>query len=493
LTDVTLASERSFVILPDPSATEGEAVYRSTDPVARPAAVLAIASAATFVAFLDVTIVNIAFPDLERDFSGASLSLLSWVVAAYGIAFAATLAPAGRLADVLGLRRLFLIGFGTFIAASAACALAPTVGVLIAVRAVQGIGAAMMIPAGLGLILSVTPPERRAAAIGVWGGVTSIAAIAGPVVGGVLVDAFDWRAVFAVNIPIGILVLAAAPTLLPSSPARDRRLPDLTGTVALAAAFAAIAVALTQAGDWGWLDSRTVGFAGAGLLLLAASVRRAAGRPAPALQVDLWTTRNFAVANVALLLWGAVLFSWLLSGVLFLTSIWGYSIVEAGLAVSPGALTSAIAAVAAGRLIDRRGARELVVASALLLAADAVWIAAASTSDPNFLGLWLPAGILCGIPFGIVSVGLTSAAVRSLPPESFAAGTGMTMTARQLGGAFGVALMASILEAAGPGIGGFHSVFLFCAAGSVLTSLVALRLGRAPAPVTAAVTAEVSG
>jgi EmrB/QacA subfamily drug resistance transporter len=433
-----------------------------------------------------VTIVNIAFPDLERDFSGASLSLLSWVVAAYGISFAATLTPAGRLADVLGLRNLFLIGFTTFIVASAGCALAPSVGVLIAIRALQGVGAAMMIPAGLGLILSVTPPERRAAAIGVWGGVTSIAAIAGPTVGGLLVDAFDWRAVFAVNVPIGIAVLAVAPSRLPSLPPGDRRLPDLLGTVALAVAFASIAVALTQAGEWGWLDGRTLGFAGAGLLVLAASVRRAAGRPAPALRVDLWRSRSFAVANAALLIWGAVLFSWLLSGVLFLTSIWGYSIVEAGLAVSPGALTSAIAAVAAGRLIDRRGARELVGAGALLLAADAVWIAAATTTEPNFLGLWLPAGILCGIPFGVVSVGLTSVAVRSLPPEVFAAGTGMTMTARQLGGAFGVALMASILEAAGPGIGGFHTVFFACAAGSVLTAAISLRLRRATAPVATA-------
>ena len=465
-------------------------MYRSADVPDRTdtkaSTVLAIASAATFVAFLDVTIVNIAFPDLQRDFSEASLSLLSWVVAAYGIAFAATLTPAGRLADVLGLRNLFLLGFATFIAASAGCALAPSVGVLIAIRAVQGVGAAMMIPAGLGLILSVTPPERRAAAIGIWGGVTSIAAIAGPTIGGVLVDAFDWRAVFAVNLPIGIAILALAPRRLPSPPPRDRRLPDLIGTVSLATAFAAIAVALTQAGEWGWLDTRTIGFAGAGLLLLAASVRRAVDRPAPALQVGLWRNRSFAVANFALLVWGAVLFSWLLSGVLFLTSIWGYSIVEAGLAVSPGALTSALAAVAAGRLIDRRGARELVAVAALLLAADAVWIAAATTSDPNFLGLWLPAGILCGIPFGVVSVGLTSAAVRSLPPASFAAGTGMTMTARQLGGAFGVALMASILEAAGPGIGGFHTVFLFCAAGSVLTGLAALRLGGVTASVAAA-------
>jgi EmrB/QacA subfamily drug resistance transporter len=472
-----------------------QATAAETRPATRPGPVLAIASAATFVAFLDVTIVNVAFPDLARDFSGASLSLLSWVVAAYGIAFAATLTPAGRLADVLGRRGLFLIGFATFVAASAGCALAPSVGWLIAIRVVQGVGAAMMIPAALGLILAVTPQERRAAAIGIWGGVTSIAAIAGPTVGGVLVDAFDWRAVFAVNVPIGIAVLVAAPRALPALEPGDRRLPDLAGTAVLASAFALIAVALTQAGEWGWGDARTLGFAGAGLVLLAGSVWRARSQPSPALQVDLWATRNFAVANLALLVWGASLFAWLLGGVLFLTSVWNYSILEAGFAVSPGALTSAIAAVAAGRVIDRRGAREVVVGGGLLLAAVGIWIAAAVTEEPNFLGLWLPAGILCGIPFGAVSVGLTSVAVRSLPPEQFAAGTGMTMTARQLGGAFGVAVMASILEAAGPGVGGFQAVYLFCAGAACLSAIAAFRMAPAEttAPATAAGAAEASG
>jgi EmrB/QacA subfamily drug resistance transporter len=444
-------------------------------PLASPNRVVAIACAATFLAFLDVTVVNIAFPDIERDFAGVSLSVLSWVVTAYAIVFAAALAPAGRLADVLGRKQVFLGGMGLFVAASAASALAPSVEALIATRAIQGIGAAFMIPAALGLILTAVPLEKRSAAIGMWGAATSIAAALGPAVGGVVVDLTDWRAVFAINIPIGVLVMWIAARELPATERGEQRLPDLPGTLLLTAGLAGIATSLAQAGEWGWGDTRTLALGGAGLAVLAYSLLRARNHAAPAIHVSLWRNRNFAVANLSVMLFGVLLFAWLLGGVIFLAEVWHYSLLQAGFAVTPGALTSAIAAVLAGRWIDRLGARVVVFAGALILAAVGAYLAAELTAERQFFELWLPSGMISGFGFGAVSVGTTTAAARALPPDKFAAGVGLNMTARQLGGAIGVALMASILTSV-TDIDGYRWVYAMCAAAGLATAFAGLAL-----------------
>jgi EmrB/QacA subfamily drug resistance transporter len=473
--------------------TDGSAGHTPEHDPALAKRVLAIASAATFVAFLDVTIVNVAFPSLHDDFSDSSLSLISWVVSAYAISFAALLTPAGRIADVVGRREIFLGGFALFIAASGLCAIAPSVEALIAMRVLQGAGAAMMIPAGLGLILAVTAPERRTAAIGAWGAATSLAAVAGPAVGGVLVEVSDWRAVFAVNVPIGLAVIAIGLRQLPSIEPVEHRLPDLLGTGLLIAGFSGIAVALTEAGEWGWGDTATLAFGLSGLALLALSLRRAASHPAPALAISLWRERDYAIANAAMLFFGAMLFAWLLVGILFLTGVWGYSVLEAGLASTPGAFTSAVAAAVAGRLTATRGPAVVVVTGAALLVVSGVWFLAVVDETPNFLGLWLPAGAVLGLGFGSISVGLTSAAAQALPPERFAAGVGLSMTARQLGGALGIAVLATILSSSDPGLPGMRAVYWFCIGATVVTALIAATLGRparAPAPGAASAPAE---
>jgi MFS family permease len=215
----------------------------------KPGLVLLIASVATFLDFLDVTVVNIAFPSLQTHFPHATLSELSWVVTAYAVVFAALLTPAGRLADVIGRKRVFLSGVAAFTLASAASAAAPSVAVLIASRAVQGGAAAVTIPAALGIVLAVTPAEKRTAAIGLWGASASISAIVGPTLGGLLVHAFDWRAVFLVNVPVGIVTVIAGIRLLPEVREGDRRLPDLLGTAVLAASLALLVVGVTKGTD----------------------------------------------------------------------------------------------------------------------------------------------------------------------------------------------------------------------------------------------------
>jgi EmrB/QacA subfamily drug resistance transporter len=464
---------------------------RPTRPAPRPGPAIAVASAATFVAFLDVTVVNVALPDLQRDFAGSSLVALSWVVAIYGVLFAALLTPAGRLADVVGRKAVFLAGFAGFTLTSALCALAPSVTVLIAMRALQGASAAFMIPAALGIVLAVSRPEKRAAAVGLWGATTSIAAATGPALGGVLINASSWRAVFLINVPIGLAVLYAAWRVLPSLKLGARQLPDMLGTLLLAAGFALVLVGLTETAQWGWLDVRTLACVVAGAAMLAVVVRRARTRPAPAIETSLWRNRTYAVASIGATLYGVALFAWMLACVLFVTSVWDYSIIEAGLAVTPGALSSAVAAVLAGRAVERRGPAPIVFAGALVFAASGLWCVLGIGETPQFLTFWLPLGIVGGIGIGAATVGLTAAAARALPPAQFASGTGLLMTARQLGGALGVAALATILQSSGSSIAGYRGVFAICAVASLLAAVSALWLRTATtSPATTTTTAE---
>jgi EmrB/QacA subfamily drug resistance transporter len=449
--------------------------------------VLLVASGATFMAFLDVTVVNVAFPDLRADFAGTALGDLSWVVSIYAVLFAALLTPAGRLADVVGRRRLFIAGLFGFTVASGLSAVAPDVALLVAARALQGAGAAAMIPAALGLVLVAAPPERRAAAVGLWGAAASLAAAAGPSLGGVLVDTWGWRAVFVINLPIGILLGWAAVRALPLDRPMQQRLPDAVGTLLVAAGIAAAVAGLTEGDQWGWSSASTIGAIGAGVVLVAAALARARRHPAPAVETELWRSRPFAVANLTSLLFGAAVFAWLLIGALFLTSVWHYSILETGLAVSPGALASAVAAVLVGKSATPRVQRAVVSAGAVLLALTGVWMYEALGTEPQFLALWLPGGILSGIAIGATLTALSTVAVASLPPAKFAAGTGMNLTARQFGGALGVAAIAGILGGF-PQTSEFLDVYLFCAIASATAAVSGLALlKRAERPVEVAV------
>jgi EmrB/QacA subfamily drug resistance transporter len=454
---------------------------RTTTPTDLPRAtksVLPIACGATFLAFLDVTVVNLAFPDLLRNFAGASVADMSWVVTAYAVLFAALLAPAGRIADVVGRRTLFLAGVVAFTLASLASALAPTLGVLIATRALQGVAAAVMIPAALGLVLAATPVERRHAAVGLWGATAALAAAVGPSLGGLLVDAFDWRAVFVINVPIGFVLAYATRRIGADVRTPGALLPDLLGTGLLASGVALVVLGTTKAGDWGWVSGATIGSLLLGAVLLGFVVVRSRRHYAPAIETRLWRNRVFAAANATSLFFGAFMYAWLLLCVLFVTLVWHYSVLKAGLAVSPGAFTAAIASVITGRLGDRRGQRIAVMSGALLCAGVGLWILFGVTTHPSFLALWLPAGLVGGAGMGAVLTGLSSTAALSVEPAQFASATGLAMTARQLGGALGIAALAALVPAgvAQPGLATFRHVFVFCICAAVLSAVAAIGL-----------------
>jgi EmrB/QacA subfamily drug resistance transporter len=444
------------------------------------ARLLGLAAGAAFLALLDVTVVNLAIPALGRAYPHASVRGLSWVITAYATLFAALLAPAGRVADVIGRRTLFRAGVAGFALMSVLCAAAPSVPVLLVARALQGATAATMIPASLAIVLTDTPVERRRAAIGLWSAAGAFAAAVGPSVGGVFVHAFGWRSLFVINVPMA-LALAFFARNVPVTARRGGRLPDLVGTVLLTAGVGLAALGLSQGATWGWGAARTIAALVGGVASALAAVQRSRRQPAPAIETKLWKQRTFALANAASLLYGASLYAWMLLGVLVLTQLWGYSELQAGLAMTPGAITASIAAVLAGRARGRTGPRTVTVAGALLMAASGLLIAATLPHHANFLGYWLPIGLVLGAGMGLVTTGTSTAAALSLPPTAFAAGTGLNQTARQVGGALGIATLATLIQSGSPGHAAtFRHVYVFCSLAVLGAAIVGLGLTLRP-------------
>ena len=350
--------------------------------------ILVLAAGAAFLALLDVTVVNLAIPALGRAYRGSDVTELSWVITAYATLFAALLAPAGRLADVIGRRTLYRVGVTGFALMSLACALAPSLPLLLIARGLQGAMAALMIPASLAILLADTPAEQRTKSVALWSAAGALAAAVGPSLGGVLVHAFGWRSLFVINVPTG-LALAAAAGVLPRPVRAHTRLPDAFGTVLLASGIGLVALGLSQSGVWGWGDARTIACLAGGVASIVAALQRSWRMPVPAIDTSLWKHRTFAFANVASLLYGASLYAGMLLGVLVLTELWHYSELQAGLAMTPGAISASVAAVAASRI---RSPRNGVIAGALLMAGTGLVLAATLPTQPDFLGYWLPLG-----------------------------------------------------------------------------------------------------
>jgi len=452
---------------------------------------LLLACGGSFLAFIDVTIANLAVPSLASDYPGADLGTLSWVVSLYAVVFAAALAPLGRLADVLGRRTLFVGGVALFTVSSLAAAVAPDVGVLLAARGVQALGAAAMIPSSLGIVLAHTAPERRVAALGWWTASASVAAVAGPVVGGVLVDLASWRALFLVNVPLGVL-LAVAALRLPAGERRSERLPDLTGSLVLGGAVGLVVLVVTEGEQWGWGSPAVLGGLALGAAGLAAVVRRSRRHPVPALEVSLWRHPTYATANMVSVLFGISMYSWLLVTTLFLIDVWGYSALEAGLAMTPGGLASAVVSIGLSRSARRPSPRVLVLAGSAAVAASGIWLGLGVPAEPAYLLWMVPAGLFGGAGIGAISVGVAGAASLSAPPASFAAATGLNLAARQVGGGLGVAAMVALLAAAGTDqVAGPRSVYLMSAIACLAIIALAprLRILSAPAPARVAVAA----
>jgi EmrB/QacA subfamily drug resistance transporter len=442
---------------------------------------LAVSSLAAFLAFLDVTIVNIAFPAITAAFRTASPADLSWIFTAYNVTFAALLVPAGRLADLYGRRRVLLAGLALFGLASAACAAAPTVGVLVAARALQAVAAALLAPSSLALLLPAFPPQRRGFAVGTWGAMGGIAAATGPALGGLLVHGLGWRAVFLVNLPVVALTLVAAALVMNESRDRSSRLPDPLGVLLLGAGVALVAWGIVS-GETSWTAPATLAGLGGGFALLAVFAWRSRQVATPLVEPALFRVRAFRASLVGYLVFSAAFYALLLANVLYLTGVWRYDVLVAGLAVTPGPLMAALASAVGGRLSDRFGARAVIVPGALLFVTGCALFAVGIGPDPAYLAHFLPATLLTGTGVGAVYSGLGVAAVAALPANRYATGSAIGTCARQIGAVLGLAALLSGLAAGAD----YHAAWALMAVGAGATALVGYAVGGAVRAVTAA-------
>jgi EmrB/QacA subfamily drug resistance transporter len=412
--------------------------------------VLTVVSVAVFMVSLDLFIANVAFPAIRTDFDRASLAAVSWVLNAYAIVLAALMVPAGRLADRAGRRRAFLVGMLVFVAGSALCGAAWSIETLVTARVLQAAGAALLLPTSLALLLPEFSAAQRPAALGVWAAVGGVAAAAGPPLGGLLVE-LDWRLVFLVNVPIGLLAFGYATALLRESRDASQERPDLLGAAILTAAVGALALGLVKAPEWGWGAARTLvaiagGLAGLGLFWL-----RCLAHTSPVVDPAMLRVRAFATASVASLLFSAAFAAMLLGTVLFMTRVWGESVLEAGVSLSAGPATAAVFAVLSGRFVNRLGQRALASTGMALFALGGLWWYWRLGMQPAYAAELLPGLLVSGLGVGLALPSLASAAAAALPPARFATGTAVFAMTRQLGYVLGVAILVALLGTGGGG------------------------------------------
>jgi NTE family protein len=452
--------------------------------------VLAIASLGSAVAFIDATIVNIAFPDIARSFPGTSLSTLSWVLNAYNIVFAAFLVAAAGIADLLGRRRVFVFGLALFTVGSMLCAIAPSVDALIAFRVMQALGGACLVPSALALVLQAFPSARRAHGVALLSAVGAAAAGLGPSLGGLLVTVANWRLVFLVNVPIGVAAaLLARRRVIESRAPGRRRIPDLPGTLLFAIAIGAFVLAVVKGQEWGWDSARIIGCLAVALAFGAVVIWRCRRHRSPVLDLSLLKARTVSVANAMMVIGAVGFYGYTLSNVLFLTGVWRYSVLQAGLALTIGPAVAVVVAGPASRLAQRIGPRPVLVAGALLWGGAVLWFVERVGARPDFVGQWLPGMVLLGIGAGTTFPNLAGTAVASAPDGSFATATGMNSVARQVGAALGVAVVVAVIGtptsatayAALQHAWAFGAICLF-AVGLGCLLLGHVKAGDAPAP-----------
>ena len=454
-----------------------------------PAGVFAIAVTGAFMVSLDLSIVNVAFPSIKASFDTVSTTTLSWVLSAYSVVFGALLLGAGRLADRSGRKRSFLRGLVVFTVGSAICGFAPAAGVLIGGRVLQAVGAALLMPASLALLLGATPTSERPRAVAMWGGIAALAVAAGPSLGSVLIQAGGWRWAFVVNLPIAVVAFVAGRRTLTES-ATGGPLPDLLGIGIVTVAVASLALAITEGSTWGWTSWRIVAAVATAIVLAPIALRRSAVHPAPAIELRVFEARSVALANAATLAYAIGFFAMLLANVLFLTTVWHYSTLRAGLAITPGPLVVASLSSTTGRLASRYGYRPVLVAGGLTFAAGELLCIASVHLSSAYLTTWLPASLLVGLGVALTFPVLSAAAVAGLPPEQFGVGGAINQTSRQIGAVLGIALLVTIVgtpSSATQALHAFRHVWLLSAGAGATCALLSLGQRRTTAVAPAAV------
>ena len=398
---------------------------------------------ALFMVMLDNTVTNVALPSIQRTFD-ASLSSLEWTINAYSLSFAVLLVTGGRLGDIFGRRRVFLIGVVIFAAASATIGLAPTAGWLVASRAVQGVGAALMMPGTLSIITNAFPPQERGKAIGTWAGVSAIALAAGPLIGGWLTEDFTWRAIFFINLPVA--AVAVAVTLFAAHESRDEtasRQVDYPGIAALTIGLTALVLALVEGNAWGWGSPQIIALLVAAVVGLTSFVAIERRSPAPIVDFSFFRSRSFVGANVVAFAVSYAMFAMLFFLALYMQNVLGYSPLETGVRFLPSTLVIMVAGPIAGRLADRIGPRTPLVFGLLLVTVSMAWQSRIEV-DTTFSFLVIPF-ILLGLGMGFTMSPMSTAAMNAVDRTKAGVASGTVSMTRMVGGTFGIATLGALV------------------------------------------------
>ncbi len=406
----------------------------------------AITSIALFMAALDNLVVTTALPVIRASFS-ASLGELEWIVNAYTLTFAVLLLTGAALGDRFGRQRLFVIGLAIFTAGSAVAALSSTVNVLIVARAIQGLGGAIITPLSLTILSAAVPKERRAVALGAWGGIAGLAIAIGPLVGGAISEGLAWQWIFWVNVPIGLVAIPLAITRLTETRGPSSRL-DLPGLGLVSAGLFAIVWGLVRGNELGWTNTAIVAALGIGAVLVAAFVAWEARAAEPMLPLRLFRSRAFSAANVVSLLMTFGMFGSIFLLAQFFQVVQGYSPLQAGLRTLPWTIMPVFVAPIAGLLSSRTGTRPLLVLGMTLQAIALAWLAIVSTPTVDYLTV-VPAFIVAGTGMGLFFAPIANVVLSAVRPEEEGKASGANNAIRELGGVFGVAVLASVFSANG--------------------------------------------
>ncbi len=420
---------------------------------------LAAVSFGLFMIMLDNTVVNVALPSIQEDL-GVGLSELQWIVTGYALSFAALMLIGGKLADAYGRRLLFVLGILLFTAASLWCGLADSGTMLIAARVVQGVGAALMNPATLSIIAATFPPKERGMAIGIWAGVSALALAIGPLVGGLLTQHLSWHWIFFVNIPVGVVAIAASYLLITESKDDTHESLDLPGLGTSALGLFALTYGLIEANTYGWTSGRILGSFVVAVVSLAAFVVIERRRRSPMLDLSLFRSGTYTGANVAMLLVALSMFGVFFFVSLYMQNVLGYSAVQAGAAFLPMTILIILVAPVAGKLSDKYGSRWLMTIGMVLLGVQLLYLSQLGI-DSSFWSL-LPGFLVGGLGMAITMTPTAAAATRAVPVEKSGVGSAVLNAMRQVGGSVGIALMGAIVaaEASGrPGLEGFMAGF----------------------------------
>jgi len=403
---------------------------------------LAAVSFGLFMIMLDNTVVNVALPSIQRDL-GTDLSSLQWIVTGYALTFAALMLVGGKVADAYGRRLIFVVGIAVFTTASLWCGLADSGDELIAARVLQGAGAALMNPATLSIIAATFPPHQRGTAIGIWAGVSGLALAIGPLVGGLITEHLDWSWIFFVNIPVGIIAIAASLLFIDESRDETHVRLDLPGLATSAIGLFTLTYALIEANTYGWTSPRILGaFAVAGASILAFILLERYQR-APMLPLELFRNRTYAGANTVMLLVALAMFGVFFFLSLYMQNVLDYSAVQTGAAFLPMTILIILIAPVAGKTSDRFGSRGLMTAGMILIAVQLLYFSRLGV-DASFWNL-LPAFLVGGVGMALTMTPSAAAATRSVSVDKAGVGAAVLNASRQVGGSLGIALIGAIM------------------------------------------------